>query len=193
MNILYHSANDFPVGQRQIDGYIDATRLCQAVGKRWNNYYRVPEHKAYFKELSSQIKMPVIVNNPETPGSGSALVEVFKGGNSQQGTWVHPQVAIHLAMWLDPKFAVQVTQWVFNWMTTGQNPIERSQPPQPQPSQPEAPKSLPAPPDWKEEVWEQLPEEDKQHFLESPDQVAARVARERQDIARYLNKCWWVQ
>ena len=72
--------------------------------------------------------------------------------------------------------------------------MRRSQPPQsPSQEQPEAPKSLPAPPDWKKEVWEQLPEEDKQHFLEPPDQVAARVARERQDIAKYLNKCWWVQ
>ena len=36
-----------------------------------------------------------------------------------QGTWVHPQVAIHLAQWLSPQFAVKVTQWVFDWMNGG--------------------------------------------------------------------------
>ena len=34
-----------------------------------------------------------------------------------QGTWVHPQVAINLAQWLSPKFAVLVSKWVFEWMS----------------------------------------------------------------------------
>jgi len=28
---------------------------------------------------------------------------------------VHPYVAIHLAQWLSPRFAVQVSKWVYNW------------------------------------------------------------------------------
>lgn len=39
-----------------------------------------------------------------------------------QGTWVHPQVAIHLASWLSPDFAVAVTQWVFDWMSGKSRP-----------------------------------------------------------------------
>ena len=30
---------------------------------------------------------------------------------------MHPRVAIHLAQWLSPEFAVQVSDWVFRWMT----------------------------------------------------------------------------
>lgn len=81
--------------------------------------------------------------------------------------------------------------WVQN-ITGWQSPIERLQPFQPQSAtQPKTPKSLPAPPDWKEEVWEQLPLEDKHHFLESPDQTVARITRERRDIATYLNRRGW--
>jgi hypothetical protein len=36
-----------------------------------------------------------------------------------QGTWVHPQVAIHLGQWASPKFAVLVSKWVFEWMSGG--------------------------------------------------------------------------
>lgn len=46
----------------------------------------------------------------------------MKGGDIRfQGTWVHPQVAINLAQWLSAKFAVQVSQWVFDWMS-GKSP-----------------------------------------------------------------------
>jgi hypothetical protein len=46
------------------------------------------------------------------------LVQIKKGGvKNEQGTWVHPQVAIHLAQWLSPTFAVKVSKWVFNWMS----------------------------------------------------------------------------
>ena len=48
----------------------------------------------------------------------SKLIEQFRGRPAHlQGTWVHPQVAISLAQWLSPKFEVQVTKWVFDWMS----------------------------------------------------------------------------
>ena len=34
----------------------------------------------------------------------------------EQGTWVHPRVAVNLGQWLSPQFAVKVTEWVFDWM-----------------------------------------------------------------------------
>jgi hypothetical protein len=35
---------------------------------------------------------------------------------------VHPQVAIHLAQWLSPKFAVLVSKWVYDWISSGASP-----------------------------------------------------------------------
>lgn len=36
----------------------------------------------------------------------SALIQVVKGGNSEQGTWLHEDVALEFARWLSPSFAI---------------------------------------------------------------------------------------
>lgn len=36
-----------------------------------------------------------------------------------QGTWIHRRVAIHLAQWCNAKFAVRVSGWVEELLTTG--------------------------------------------------------------------------
>jgi hypothetical protein len=47
----------------------------------------------------------------------SGLIETKKGGNdkSNQGSWIHPD----LAQWLSPKFAIQVSRWVRELAATG--------------------------------------------------------------------------
>lgn len=95
------------ISQRVTDGYINATAMCKSVGKQINDYGRLSTTQAFLRELSSETGIPV-----------SGLVQIVKGGSPNlQGTWVHPQVAIHLAQWLSPKFAVLVSKWVFEWMT----------------------------------------------------------------------------
>lgn len=48
------------------------------------------------------------------------LILSISGGTPHlQGTWVHPQVAVHLAQWLSPRFSVLVTRWVTDWMSGG--------------------------------------------------------------------------
>jgi KilA-N domain len=53
----------------------------------------------YLQELSTDTGIPV-----------SELIQVVKGGNSQQGTWAAGEVAHHFGMWLSPKYAVFVTR-----------------------------------------------------------------------------------
>lgn len=36
----------------------------------------------------------------------SALIQVVKGGNNEQGTWLHEDVALEFARWLSPSFAI---------------------------------------------------------------------------------------
>ena len=54
----------------------------------------------------------------------SNLVEVRRGRGDkvQQGTWVHPHVAVNLGQWLSPQFAVKVSTWVTDWMMGKTNP-----------------------------------------------------------------------
>lgn len=94
------------IHQRLDDGYINATALCKACGKEVKHYLSNATTKEFIKTLSSEVGIPT-----------SALIQSVKGGQPQfQGTWVHPQVAINLAQWASPKFAVLVSKWVFEWM-----------------------------------------------------------------------------
>ena len=106
------------INQRPDDGYINATELCKAGGKDVYDYLRLGHTKEYLNELSAETGIPV-----------SGLVKVRKGGNEKklQGTWVHPDVAVHLAQWVSAKFAVQVSRWVREWMTTGVSPVVEPQ------------------------------------------------------------------
>ena len=95
------------IHQRANDGYINATAMCQAAGRRFNDYTRLDGTRAFIQALSTETGIPA-----------TELIQVLRGGNPDlQGAWVHPQVAIHLAQWLSPEFAVQVSRWVFEWLS----------------------------------------------------------------------------
>jgi KilA-N domain/P63C domain len=103
LELIDRRVDDFLIHQRKRDGYFDATAMCQAVGKQFHDYRRLETTAEFLKELSSETGYPV-----------SKLVLSIKGGPIElQGTWVHPDVAIHLAQWCSPKFAV--AKWVREW------------------------------------------------------------------------------
>ena len=94
------------IQQRLLDGYVNATAICEAAGKKINDYYRLKSTGEYMDALSSETGIPV-----------SALNQVVRGGVPElQGTWVHPYVATHLAQWADAKVAVKVNIWITEWM-----------------------------------------------------------------------------
>lgn len=66
---LAREVNQIEIDQRINDGYINATALCKAAGKRLNNYIRTAETKAFIDELSR-----------DTLKSASELIQVVKGG-----------------------------------------------------------------------------------------------------------------
>jgi hypothetical protein len=51
--------------------------------------------------------------------STSLEIKHKTGYGSEQGTWVHPQVAINIAQWISPQFDVKVSGWVYEIMMTG--------------------------------------------------------------------------
>lgn len=108
------SLDDNHIQQRLLDGYVNATALCQACGKKFNDYCRISPTKAFLEKLSSETGLPA-----------SALIQTVKGGDPQlQGTWVHPMVAINLGQWSSPDFAVAVTKWVMEWLTGSIKPTK---------------------------------------------------------------------
>lgn len=107
LDLIPHKVESSVVQQRAKDGYINATAMCKACGKEFKHYNENQTTKAFIKALETEVGIPT-----------SELIQVLRGGNPElQGSWVHPQVAIHLAQWLSPKFAVMVSKWVFDWMS----------------------------------------------------------------------------
>jgi hypothetical protein len=94
--------SDIKIPIRKKDGYLSASRLCEAGGTEWHAYTRSNKNKAFLKHL--QAKYP-----------DQKLVESNIGNAEYRGTWVHPRVAIHLAQWISSKFAVDVIDWVIEW------------------------------------------------------------------------------
>ena len=105
---IQHDMDGSVIPQRPRDGYINATLLCQRAGKSFGHYHAAKQTKEFLDALSADIGIPI-----------SGLVHIVKGGNDTlaQGTWVHPQVAIHLGQWVSPVFSVKVSRWVTEWIS----------------------------------------------------------------------------
>ncbi|MFM9104978.1 MAG: KilA-N domain-containing protein [Cyanobium sp.] len=97
--LVSRSWNGTPISRRTTDGYVNATAMCKANGKQWNDYWRTDRATAYLEALCTETGIPV-----------SSLCLSLKGG-SHQGTWVHPQVAVDLARWISAPFAVWMDGW----------------------------------------------------------------------------------
>lgn len=113
LTLISHKVNETDIPQRSGDGYINATKLCQAAGKRWHNYIRNETTGAFMRALSEKTRISVLLLNQQvtTP-------------NGVSSTWVHPKVAIHLAQWLSADFAVQVSEWVYDWTSGSHQPTK---------------------------------------------------------------------
>jgi hypothetical protein len=93
--------NGYPIHRREADGYVNATAMCQANHKRWNDYARMERTEAYIAALAADAGFPV-----------TGLVVSIRGGRPDlQGTWIHPRLAVDLARWISPQFAVWMDGW----------------------------------------------------------------------------------
>jgi hypothetical protein len=104
------------IGQQKHNGYVNATQLAkayyQATGSRkdvsnWVNNKRTKTSTAY---LASVTGITV-----------SELVVTVRGGEpSEQGTWIHPDLAVNFAVWLSVELEFIVFGWVKDWIQNEQ-------------------------------------------------------------------------
>jgi hypothetical protein len=95
--------------QQREDGYINLSQMCQATGKRVNDFIRLKTTKEYLEELSEATTITV-----------GLLVDIQNG----KETWGHRLLAIRCSQWISPKFAVWCDAHIFNLMETGQTSLE---------------------------------------------------------------------
>jgi hypothetical protein len=99
------------IQRRSHDGYVNATAMCSAGGKRWNHYVTNDRTSEYLQALSGSAGIP----------ADRLVASVVTGPNELRGTWVHPRLAVDLARWISPAFAV----WMDGWFLEG---LQRSAP-----------------------------------------------------------------
>jgi uncharacterized C2H2 Zn-finger protein len=92
--------NNDVVECRKKDGYVNATQLCKAGGKKISHWINLESTKKIISVLASNAGIPAL-----------NLIEKNVGGN-HSSTWIHPDLAIQLAQWLSPEFALQVSSWI---------------------------------------------------------------------------------
>jgi hypothetical protein len=132
--------NGIAIQRRRADGFVNATAMCKANGKRWNNYARAGRTVEYICALARQVgaETPCAAAVARNSATGiQGLIQVVQGGSpALQGTWIHPRLAVDLARWISPSFAV----WMDGWFLEAMGVVI----PAPAP-QPPAPRRAPAP------------------------------------------------
>lgn len=91
--------NDIPVSFRE-DGFLNATAIAAHFGKFPKDYLKNEQTQQYITVLAENLSVRRKILTKENQ------IVIVKRGGSEQGTWLHPKLAIHFARWLDPKFAV---------------------------------------------------------------------------------------
>jgi len=104
LKFIDNSFTTIPV--RKEDGYINATALCKAGNRKFNDYKRLKDIDEVLEAISLNTGIPVI-----------KLMEVEPGRYG--GTWVHRRVAYHMAIWASPIFGAVVGEWLDHLLLTG--------------------------------------------------------------------------
>ena len=82
------------------DGFLNATVIASHFGKQARDYLKTEQTQQYITALAEFLSVKTKILTKENQ------IVIVKRGGSEQGTWLHPKLAIHFARWLDPKFAV---------------------------------------------------------------------------------------
>ena len=173
---------DFVVPVRR-DGYVNVTKICQAAGKRLDNWIRLDSSKESMeylqKTLDDEYAENVNLGKAIPHIRGIALLTSCKGGNIntvEQGTFAHPDLAIEIATWAHKSFRFQVSHWIRELMITGRVELGKEK------SGPELKQKL-------EETFQAVDEEEKAFLREKrsrkllaiDENMVAKRAREEED------------
>lgn len=104
MNLITHDWNGSAIAQLSEAaniskhnvpaGYVNATQMCKANGKQWKHYAENESSKEFWDALSRLDGIPTDL----------LIVSIKTGTNAYRGTWVHPDIAIDLATWVNAEF-----------------------------------------------------------------------------------------
>jgi hypothetical protein len=110
-NIILHQIGNTAVVLNSEDGYVNATAMAaghkERTGQRKDvhDWLKLKRTKETIEHLSAVTGKVV-----------TELYQVFQGGIPEnQGTWIHPRLAVRFGMWLSDDFGLTVENWVADW------------------------------------------------------------------------------
>ena len=95
-------------------GYINATKLCSLGGKRFENWNQNKQSKEFIETFSNCLRI-----------SKDEILMIVTGGRNTiiRGTYVHPDIIPHIAMWISPKFGITISKIVNEWRQISHNNV----------------------------------------------------------------------
>ena len=98
----------FNVSQRTQDGMFNATSLLT----QWNNHSGSQKQMIHFTgNQTTKEFIEVLETDNDTKERNCVLIQT-RGKNG--GTWMHPYLFIDFAMWINPKFKLDVIRFVYD-------------------------------------------------------------------------------
>lgn len=108
-NLILRDWNGKSIRHRE-DGFMSLTDMCQSGGKLFAHWHTLKSTQEYLDAISEKYYR----DHDNTPIETSAGNLGEKGG-----TWGDRRVALRLAQWISPHFALQVDEWIEELLTTG--------------------------------------------------------------------------
>lgn len=114
-NVMVRPMGQFQVEQRTKDGMFNATLLM----RQWNEANGEKKEVTKFFENDNTKEFITALMSEENLNTQNSAYLKSRGKNG--GTWMHPILFIKFAMWLNPRFEVQVIKFVYDQMIKYRN------------------------------------------------------------------------
>ena len=122
--LMKRKMGEFNVTQRTKDGFVCATELL----RQWNEYANLnrgnsphlkqKDLKEFFYNKNTKEFIDALLEEEKLSTKNLAYLKL-RGKSG--GTWMHPVLFVKFAMWLNPRFEVQVIKFVYDEMIKYRN------------------------------------------------------------------------
>lgn len=91
--VILETYLDTEIAFQNNDGWVNATQMAKPFNKTTKDFLRTQGAQAYIAALENSVRQKCLTVNQ----GGSA---------TEQGTWMHPDLAMEFARWLSPEFSI---------------------------------------------------------------------------------------
>jgi len=124
---MIRKMGQFDVTQRTSDGMFNASLLL----KQWNKNNQKKKLVEFLRNSQTESFIEALKNEDKSPSDKNhygdiEVITTSKGKNTKKGktpdtTWMHPYLFIKFAMWLNPRFEIQVIRFVYDQLIAYRN------------------------------------------------------------------------